>query len=164
MPLSTCCLAVLTFPASLAWQNANTEAGNVSTAKQNVESGTLNFSQSFAAAKINWNIYGSLNYADAMNMQSLFVGPGGTVTKTFWDDAVTASLGNTFSVNSLNGKNNSSLLNSNLTLNWDIKQLGTKYGSHSVNGTVGLTNWLKKSNSNKKDYELLATVNYSVRF
>lgn len=150
--------------ASLAWQNANTEAGNVSTAKQNVESGTLNFSQSFAAAKINWNIYGSLNYADAMNMQSLFVGPGGTVSKTFWDDAVTASLGNTFSVNSLNGKNNSSLLNSNLTLNWDIKQLGTKYGSHSVNGTVGLTNWLKKSNSNKKDYELLATVNYSVRF
>jgi hypothetical protein len=45
-----------------------------------------------------------------------------------------------------------------------MKFVKEKYGSHGMTGSVGLTNWLKKSDSKLKDYELLATVNYSVRF
>lgn len=149
--------------ASLAWQNANTEAGNVSTAKQNVESAMLNFSQNLSKIKTNWNVYGSANYADAQGMESLYVGPGASVGKSFFNEALSTSLGCAYNWSQTNGKSASSLLNSNLGVRWNMKFLGTKYGTHSMNGNAGLTNWLKSEGA-KRRYEMLASVNYSVRF
>lgn len=147
-----------------SWQYANTEAGNASSTRQNVESASLNFSQNLTRQKLGWMAYASANYSDDRQAESLYVGPGASLNKSFFKDALNTSASCAYNVNTLNGARHSSLLNSNLSATWNMKFVKEKYGSHGMTGSVGLTNWLKKSDSKRKDYELLATVNYSVRF
>ncbi|MBQ4036401.1 MAG: hypothetical protein II623_13215, partial [Paludibacteraceae bacterium] len=99
----------------------------------------------------------------AQGMGSLYVGPGASVGKSFFNEALSTSLGCAYNWSQTNGKSASSLLNSNLGVRWNMKFLGTKYGTHSMNGNAGLTNWLKSEGA-KRRYEMLASVNYSVRF
>lgn len=146
------------------YQFANTEAGNVSSAKQNILSSSANFNQNFTAQKLGWGTFFSINYADATAMESLFWGPGANISKTSKSDAVTTSLSCAFNVNDLNGSRYSSILNSGANVQWNLKAIDEKYGKHALTGSLGLTNWLRNESKSHKDYEFLATINYSVNF
>ena len=69
-----------------------------------------------------------------------------------------------YNQNSNNGIKNSSLINSNLSVTWSINGIDQKFGKHSLSANAGLTNWLKSDVRANKDYEFLASVNYSVNF
>jgi len=146
------------------YQFANMEAGNVQTSKQNVLSSSLNFNQNFVPQKMGWGSFFSINYADASVMKSLYWGPGVNVNKTSKSDAVNVSASCAFNVNDLNGSRYSAILNSGGNVQWNLKGIDPKFGTHSVTGSVGLTNWLKNQNSDRKNFEFLATLNYSVSF
>lgn len=149
---------------SASYQYGNQEAGNKSLAKQNIWSSSLSFNQSLTRQRINWGTFVSANFADATQMESLYWGPG---VNGGWRDKsgqlnVNASVA--YNVNDLNGTRYSSLLNSNVGASYSLKQIDKKYGNHSVNASLGLTNWLEKNSQTKNDYEFLATLVYSVNF
>lgn len=146
------------------YQFANTEAGNVQSAKQNILSSSANFNQNFVPKKLGWGAFFSINYADATAMESLFWGPGVNLSKTTNNDAITASLTCAYNVNDQNGQRYSSIINSGANVQWSLKGIDEKYGKHAITGSLGLTNWLKNVNKSHRDYEFLATVNYSVSF
>lgn len=146
------------------YQFANTEAGDVTSAKQNIINSSVNYNQNFTIQKLGWGTFFSINYADATVMESLFWGPGANINKTSKNDAVTTSLNIAFNVNDLNGSRYSSILNSGANVQWNIKGVAEKYGKHALTGSIGLTNWLQNQSKSHKDYEFLATVNYSVNF
>lgn len=150
--------------ATASYQFGNQEKGNLSLAKQNIWSGALNFNQNLVKRRVNWGSFISMNYADASMMESLYWGPG---LNGGWSDKsgqLTLNGSIAYNVNDLNGARYSSLLNSNLSARYSLKQIDKKFGSHAVNASLGLTNWLQKNNQTKNDFEFLATLNYSVSF
>lgn len=149
---------------SASYQFGNQEKGNVSLAKQNIWSASLNFSQNFLKRRLNWGAFVSMNYADASQMENLYWGPG---LNGGWNNKsgvfnVTASIA--YNVNDVNGERYSSLLNSNAGFSYSLKMIDKKFGNHAINGNVGLTNWLESNGRTKNDFELLATLCYSVNF
>jgi len=148
------------------YQFGNSEAGNVSTSKQNIWNGTVNYGQTITSTGINWGSFFSLNHVDieVPKMKSLYWGPG---IRGGWgskNGAVNTNLSVAYNQNSNDGIKNSSLINSNLSVVWNIKGIDQKFGNHSLSANAGLTNWLKSDVRVNNDYEFLASVNYSVNF
>ncbi|MDD5996745.1 MAG: hypothetical protein PUC42_07565 [Bacteroidales bacterium] len=148
------------------YQFGNSEVGEVSTSKQNIWNGTVNYGQTFASTGINWGSFFSLNHVDieVPEMKSLYWGPGINGGWGSKSGAVSTNLSVAYNQNSNNGIKNSSLINSNLSVTWSINGIDQKFGKHSLSANAGLTNWLKSDVRANKDYEFLASVNYSVNF
>lgn len=147
-----------------AYQFGNTEAGNVTSAKQDILSVNANFNQSFVPQKLTWGAFFGANYADATTMESFYWGPGVNLSKSSKNDALSAALNCAYNVNDLNGDRYSSLLNSGVNVTWNLKGISEKLGKHALTGSLALTNWLENKSKSGKDYEFLATINYSVNF
>ncbi len=150
---------------SSSYQFGNSEAGNVSTSKQNIWSGSANYGQTIMSNGINWGAFFSLNHVniELTEMKSLYWGPG---VNGGWSskNGVNTYLSVAYNQNTNNGIKNSSLINSNIGASWSIKGIDKKFGSHVLSANAGLTNWLKSDVRLNRDYEFLATLNYSVNF
>jgi len=97
-------------------------------------------------------------------MQSLYWGPGVSLSKGFLKNALSAGVTCNYNHNTVNGVRAASLLNTSLSTQYSLQDVDKKYGKHSFSLSSGLTNYLKTAAEQRRKYEFLTTLTYSVKF
>ena len=150
-----------------SFQNGNTKSGNVQTSFSDYVSGSLSYSQQYPKLALGWSSYINANYCDTGQFDSFFWGPGFSLNKSFWKNKLTHVLSCSYNDNKSNGNSAGSLLNTSLSMVYQVKALKEKLGKHSFSLNANMTNHFGKQsteNSRAKEYEFLTTLTYKVNF
>ena len=127
-------------------------------------SGNLTFSQQVALYKMGWSAYLMASYCDATGMESLYWGPGASLSKQFFEDKLSTALSATFNVNDVSGSTKGALLNTSLSASYSIVPKKKQFGSHTFSFSSGFTKYLWGMISGDNKYEFLSSLTYSCNF
>ncbi len=153
-----------TLMTTASYQTGSSKSGNVQGNYSNFLTMTCSFGEQWIPKNLSWSAFFSLNYADATDMQMLYWGPGVSLSKTFLKNALTSGFICNYNRSTMDGLVSSSLLNTSLTLQYNLQGLNKKFGRHGFSLNCGLTNYLGTETERTRRYEFLTTVTYSVKF
>ena len=148
-----------------AYQTGNTYSEDVNTAFSGYTSSSLIYMQQFPALALGWSGALNVNYCDAGEFNTLYVGPGVSLNKSFWKNTLVSTLSCAYNQNRINGAGAGSLINSSLSATYTVKAINEKFGKHSFALNSNLTNRLGVSGqANSSGHEFLTTLTYKVNF
>ncbi|MDR1730204.1 MAG: hypothetical protein LBR52_06040 [Prevotellaceae bacterium] len=150
-----------------SFQNGNSQANDRRTSFNEYLSGTLSFSEQIQPWASGWSAYISANACNADNFDSFFWGPGISVNKIF-RKSLSANLSCSYNENTTDGVRSGSLLNTSLSMSYQVKAINEKFGRHGFSLSVNYTNHFgdtqSQSNRNRSKYEFLTSLTYRVSF
>ena len=147
-----------------SYQCANMLSEKTLTNYSDYFSGNLTFSQQVALYKMGWSAYLMASYCDATGMESLYWGPGASLSKQFFEDKLSTALSATFNVNDVSGSTKGALLNTSLSASYSIVPKKKQFGSHTFSFSSGFTKYLWGMISGDNKYEFLSSLTYSCNF
>jgi len=152
-----------------SFQNGNAQANAKRTSFNEYLSGSLSYAQQFKPLSFGWSSYFSANYCNADSFNSFYWGPGVSINKSFWKNSLSSALSCAYNANTVSGEPAGSLLNTSLSMSYQVKAINEKFGRHGFSFNVNLTNRLgdaprQGSNTNEKEYQFLTTLAYRVSF
>jgi len=149
-------------------QNGNTQANTRRTSFSEYLSGALSFSQQYPASTFGWSSYVNANYCNTDLFDSFFWGPGVSLNRSFFKKSLTSALSCSYNENTQNGERAGSLLNTSLSMMYQVKGINEKLGKHGFSLNVNHTNRFggppRQNSVNKRAYEFLTTLTYRVSF
>lgn len=149
---------------STSYQTANSLQEDRMTSYSDFYSGSLSFNQQFVNSALGWSAYVTANYCNASQMETLYMGPGAGMSKSFFDGALNTSLSVAYNTNQVSGRDSGGLLNANLSASYAIKPKSKKLGNHVFSLSSGYTRYLGAMVSGDNEYESLTRLTYSVSF
>jgi len=149
-----------TVMTSASYQTGGTRSGSLTGDRSEFLSLMLSFGEQFIPQNFTWAAFITANNMEATGMQALYWGPGVSLSKGFLKNSLTSGLTCNYNQNKMRGMEATSLLNSSLSLQYNLQAINESYGKHGIRASSGLTNYF----NNDRLYEFLATVTYSVKF
>ena len=153
-----------TLMATANYQTGNTQSGKAKNNSSDFVTLMLSFAEQWIPQNLSWSAFFTINYSDMPGMKSLYWGPGVSLSKAFFNNALAGSVTCNYNRSKMNGSADSSLLNSALSLQYNLQFINKKYGRHSLNLNSGLTNYLETVTNGKRRYEFLTTLSYKMNF
>ncbi|MFO0322923.1 MAG: hypothetical protein ACK504_10915 [Bacteroidota bacterium] len=122
-----------TITATGAYQIANNKTNGASDgADTKVMNGNLIYSSNFTKTKTSLSFGLNYNRSHLPNLMNEFYGPTLSVSKSFFKNLIKSTLGTTYNKSLLNGKENSSVLNSRFGLTYSPKLKNEKIGKPNI--------------------------------
>jgi hypothetical protein len=150
-----------------SYQVGNTYSEDVNTAFSGYSNAALAYMQQFPSLALGWSCSANLNYCDAGQYNTLYVGPGLSVNKSYWKNKLVSTLSSTYNYNNINGSEAGSLINTAFLLTYTPQIKNEKLGKHSFSLNAALTNRFGSQQQAQQDdsgYEFLTTLTYKVVF
>ncbi len=148
-----------------AYQTGNTYSEDVNTAFSGYTTSSLSYMQQFPILALGWSAAVNVNYCEAGEYNTLYVGPGLSVNKSYWKNTLISTLSCAYNQNRINGAGAGSLINTALSLTYTVKAIKEKFGKHSFSLNSNLTNRFgTPGQSSNSGYEFLTTLTYKVGF
>ena len=147
-----------------SYQTANMLSEKKLTSYSDYFSGNVSFSQQVTALKMGWSSYMMASYCDATNAETLYWGPGASVSKQFFEDKLSTGLSATYNVNDVSGMTKGSLLNTSLNASYSIQPKKKQLGSHTFSFSTGYTKYIGGMASGDNQYEFLSCLTYRCGF
>lgn len=147
-----------------SYQTANMLSEKKLTSYSDYFSGNLSFSQQVTALKMGWSSYMMASYCDATNAETLYWGPGASVSKQFFEDKLSTGLSATYNVNDVSGMTKGSLLNTSFNASYSIQPKKKQLGSHTFSFSTGYTKYIGGMASGDNQYEFLSCLTYRCGF
>jgi hypothetical protein len=149
---------------SLSYQCANSLSEDELTSFSDFYSGNLNFSQQYVPLAFGWSSYFTANYCNATALSTLYFGPGISANKTLFKDALALALALAYNLNSVENREDGSLLNANFSANYTLPTKSKKLGKHTFSLSSGFTRYLGAMVTGNNTFEFLTNLTYRVNF
>jgi hypothetical protein len=146
-----------------SYQTGSTKAGKSTNDLSNISTLVCSYGQQWIPTAMSWALFMSVNYAEMRDIESLYWGPGASVSKAFLDNTLSAGISCSYNQNRVNGMLPASLLTTALSATYTLKGVDEKFGKHTFQLNSGLTNRFKTAET-KSYLEFLTVVTYGVRF
>lgn len=153
-----------TVMAMASYQSGGSRVGNVQGDFSDFLTMMFSFGEQWIPSNLSWAAFMSVNYAEATYLQSLYWGPGVSLSKGFLKNTLSAALTCNYNQNKTDGTKSVSLLNSSLSMQYALQGIDKKFGKHSFSLNSGLTNFFKTNENQQRKYEFLTTLTYNLRF
>lgn len=143
------------------YQVSSQQTGSTSQAPVTVINGNSSYALTHKASKTNITFNVNANQSKMLTATTVLFGPGLSVGKQFFKNALNASLGATYNNALLNGESNGSVIAERLNINFAPKVKNTKYGKP----TLGIScSYVTKNTKLTQQNEFTGTVNFGYNF
>lgn len=146
------------------YQSANNLKEDVLNTYSDFYSANLSFSQQFAESAMGWSAYFNTNFCNASQMDTKYFGPGASINKSLFDNALSLGLSVAYNVNKVKDREDGGLFNTNFDASYTIKPKNPHLGSHVLSLSSGFTRYLMGMVSGRNTYESLTNLTYRVSF
>ncbi|MEE1261192.1 MAG: hypothetical protein U0K66_13595 [Paludibacteraceae bacterium] len=147
-----------------SYQTANMLSEKKLTSYSDYFSGNLSFSQQVTGLKLGWSSYMMASYTDATNMETVYWGPGVSISKQFFEDKLSTGLSTTYNVNDVSGMTKGALLNTSVNASYSIQPKKKQFGNHTFSLSSGFTRYIGGMVSGDNTYEFLSSLTYRCGF